>query len=75
VLHEVSSILLSLAPCEQDQAMLHRRTSFAGSLALASDDERDEEITGDDLWDDEQAAKARNTCTVVRSDPNILWFP
>jgi len=50
-----------------NKSKLHRRTSLAGSLAVASDDERDEGITGDDLWDDEQAAKARHTCTIVRN--------
>ena len=42
--------------------LLHRRTSFAGSHAVTSDDDRDQdEVTGDALWDDEQASKVSVT--------------
>ena len=46
----------------RDVSLLRRRTSFAGSHAVASDDDRDlGEVTGDALWDDEQASKVRLT--------------
>ena len=40
------------------RSLLHRRTSFAGSHMVASDDDRDQEdVTGDALWDYEQASR------------------
>ena len=47
-----------------------RRTSFTGSHAVPSDE--DEEASGDALWDDEQAAKARSCSKISKPDWGAL---